>query len=179
MALTSPITSSARRGDAVRAVTGFPVTVGTQVAIPAGAYAEGVIDKVAKRGPSGPSVTMHFTRIVYTNGYSADINGVQVEAKAQTPGGSSQDSSAFANNGKAPPVFALQQTPSLPALSKPGPGKGVFIAVGVAGAAAAVVGAVLFHRGAPTSGTLFDSGWQFEMILQAPLAIDIIRAASS
>ena len=65
LALASPITSKARPGDAVRAVTGFPVTVGTQLAIPVGTYVEGVIDKVTKGGRSGPSLQMHFTRILF------------------------------------------------------------------------------------------------------------------
>ncbi len=65
LALANPISSKSRRGDSARAITGFPVTVGTQLAIPVGTYVEGVIDKVTRGGRSGPSLQMHFTRILY------------------------------------------------------------------------------------------------------------------
>src|ERR1700730_16161386 len=49
MTLTSPMRSNTtHQGDAVRAVAAFPVTVGKQVAIPAGTYFEGLIDRVVK-----------------------------------------------------------------------------------------------------------------------------------
>jgi len=45
--LASPVTTKlGRPGDSVRAVTTFPVTVDTELAIPAGSYIEGVIDKI-------------------------------------------------------------------------------------------------------------------------------------
>ena len=44
LTLVSPIKSkSTKVGDAVRAVVAFPVTVGAQIAIPAGTYVEGVV----------------------------------------------------------------------------------------------------------------------------------------
>ena len=87
MSLASPIqVKSARPGAAVRAVTGFPVTVGSQLAIPAGTYVEGVIDKLVKHGRTGPTLQMHFTRILYSNGYSTAIDGANVMARLITPG---------------------------------------------------------------------------------------------
>ena len=79
--LASPVTAkSGRPGDSVRAVTTFPVTVDTQLAIPAGTYIEGVIDKVHKRGPSGPVLLMHFTRILYGNGYGVPVDATNTTA---------------------------------------------------------------------------------------------------
>jgi hypothetical protein len=76
---------SARRGTAVRAVTASPVTVGTQVAIPAGTYIEGVIDSVDKRGPSGPTMVVHFTRIVFSGGYTVSVDGSNMHTRVVVP----------------------------------------------------------------------------------------------
>src|SRR5438105_3559821 len=65
--LTNPISSRwARKGDSVRAVTAFPVAAGGQIVIPTGTYVEGQLEKVTKRGPSGPAgLQIRFTRMVF------------------------------------------------------------------------------------------------------------------
>ena len=177
LALISPITGSARAGNTVRAVTGFPIAVGAQLAIPAGAHVEGVIDKVSKRGPSGPSVEMHFSCLVYANGYSVAIDGAQVEAKLQGPEGSSQDSGTLAQNRATHPLFALPQTPSLPPVSNPGPNIAAVTGATIGAGVALTVAGVLLHRRGTANKTLFEAGWQFEMVLQTPLLIDLAKAA--
>jgi hypothetical protein len=79
--LVSQITRKARPGDTIRATTAFPVTVGTQMAIPVGSYVEGAIVKLKKRSRS---VQLRLTRIVYANGYTVPIYGTNVEG--QPPG---------------------------------------------------------------------------------------------
>jgi hypothetical protein len=180
LALASPVTTKARPGDAVRAVTGFPVTVGTQLAIPVGTYVEGVIDKVSKGGRSGPSLLMHFTRLLYANGYSVPVEGASTQAKALPPGSASPELAAVA--GASGPSYALAapQSTTLPPLPKVGPSIGTVVGVAVGTAVAGTVTLILLsrrHNG--SSGVLFDTGWQFEMVLQSPLTVDAARVAAA
>lgn len=174
--LSSQITTKSRPGDAVRAVTSFPVTVDTQVAIPAGTYVEGVIDKVDKRTPS---VQMHFTRILYGNGYTVPVDANNMVAKKIDRDEVFPEAVAFANEDAPHYALAALQFPEppLPQLPPPppmpGPRIGPFIGLAVGGAVAVVVAGILFarHRGG-SFGVLFDTGWQFEMVLQSPLSLD-------
>ena len=61
---------STKVGDTVRAVVAFPITVGTQVAIPAGTYVEGVVTSLTAQAKTThqPDVQIHFTRLLYANG---------------------------------------------------------------------------------------------------------------
>lgn len=81
--LVSQITTKSRPGDTVRAITAFPVSAGTQTAIPVGTYVEGIIQKLNKRKPS---VQIQFTRLLYANGYTVTMNGENLEAKKESAG---------------------------------------------------------------------------------------------
>ena len=180
LALASPITTKARPGNAVRAVTGFPVTVGTQLAIPVGTYVEGVIDKVTKRGRSGPSLLMRFTRILYANGYSVAVDGANTQAKALSPESGSPELTAFAGASGSNYALPAQQSGGLPPLPNPGSHIGAIVGVAVGGAVAVVVATVLAaHHQGGGNGVLFDTGWQFEMVLQSPLSVDAASVAAA
>lgn len=180
LALVRPITTKARPGNDVRAVTGFPVTVGTQLAIPVGTYVEGVIDKVRKRGRWGASLQMHFTRILYANGYSVSIDGANTQAKALSPKLSSPETTAFAGESGSYNALAAQQSSGLPPLPNPGSHIGTVVGVAVGGAVAMIVTIVLVarHQGGGND-VLFDTGWQFEMVLQSPLSVDAASVAAA
>jgi len=179
--LASPVTTkSGRPGDTVRAVTTFPVTVDTQLVIPVGSYIQGVIDKVNRRGPSGPVLLMHFTRILYGNGYGVPVDATNTQAKVVRPSESSPNPSAttpaaavagLANSGLVLNQFPAQ--PTIPPLAAPPSHIGAVIGVAVGGAAAAVVAIVLAAKhGGVSNSVLFDTGWQFEMVLQSLLSVD-------
>jgi hypothetical protein len=179
LSLTGPITNKAARpGAPVRAVTGFPVTVGTQLAIPAGAYLDGVIDHVDKRGRYGPTVQMHFTRLIFPNGYTVPLDGKNLQAKVLSTD-PAPEASILQTTGGPAMSFAGQQTlPPLPPLPHSGPSTGLIVG-GLVGTAAVGILALVFaghHRG---NAVLFDSGWQFDMALQTPLVIDLGSAAIS
>jgi hypothetical protein len=178
LTLTNPIWArTAKPGDSVRAVTAFPVTIGTQVMIPPGTYVEGSLERVIKRDSRGfPALQAHFTRIVFSNGYAVALEGAMAQARAETPGADLPVSSAADRQGAEGMEFGggmgfQQQPPPLPRLG-PSPAKVAGIAAGTF--AAGVVALVLLarHRGADV---LFDAGWQFEMILQSPLELDAER----
>jgi hypothetical protein len=190
--LASPVTTkSGRPGDTVRAVTTFPVTVDTQLVIPVGTYIEGVIDKVSRRGPSGPVLLMHFTRLLYGNGYSEPVDATNTQAKVFRPSESSPNSSAAPSPVTLASLWnsslALNQSPAqmspppLPPPPAPPSHMGLAIGVVVGGVVAGVVAIVLVakHGVGLSNSILFDTGWQFEMVLQSPLSVDVASVAAA
>lgn len=181
LTLTSPMRArAARKGDSVRAVTAFPVTVGKQVAIPAGTYVEGVIDKLIRRGPSGRAgLQMHFTRIVFVNGYNAELDGANAEARR---GEGETNQEAVSASGRADMTgmaMGFQQQP--PALMPPprtGPSPAVLGGIGFGIAAAVTVTAVLLGRGR-AGDIVFDAGYPFEMVFNNSVSLDAERVADA
>jgi hypothetical protein len=178
--LTSPLaTKTAQPGDAVHAEAAFPVTAGTTVAIPPGTYVEGVIDKVTRRGAHA-GFTMHFTKMVFSNGYTAELSAATGDTRragllpaadplAARPAGS--DSMAAG--------MALQSTGSTTVSQPPmpGPNKDIFIGIGVGTAAAGIVTAILMGRRG--SDVYMRAGWRFEMLLAGPLSLDAAKVADA
>jgi hypothetical protein len=180
--LTSPMRARAmRKGDSVRAVTAFPVTAGQQVGIPAGTYVEGVIDKMIKRGPTGSTgLEMHFTRIVFPNGYNVALENATAVAKAGSPGADIPESSASASSSAPGYAAGFQQPPppTPPPLPKVGPSIGTVVGIGAAVTAASTVGLILLGRHR-AGDIVFDSGYQFEMVLETSLVLDADRVADA
>jgi hypothetical protein len=168
-------------GDSVRAMTAFPVTVGKQLAIPSGSYVEGVVDKIIKHGPTGHTgLQMHFTHIVFSNGYNVDLGGATAEAKNRATDANFPPSSGLATTSAAGFAFGFQQQqpPPLPPPPRIGPSVGEVAGIGIGVAAAVTVTAIILgHRHA--GDIVFDAGYQFEMVLQAPLTLDAGRVAAA
>ena len=186
LTLVSSIRSKTTKpGDTVRAMVAFPVTVGTQLAIPAGTYVEGVVGSVNPVGKRGqpPSVQLHFTRLLYANGYAAPLNATNTQAflVEPEPGVSVQSSDGLADARDGAPNlgegFAGQANPGLPPLPQEGPNPAVIgAAVGGSFAALVVLMVVMaHHRAASVDFVLFESGWQFQMALDQPLTVDIAQ----
>jgi hypothetical protein len=183
--LTVPVRSrSSHRGDPIRAITAFPVTIGTQLAIPSGTYVEGTIEKVKNAGPAGrPILEVHFTRIVFTNGYTVPLDGFITEAKADDPDARFTVASAADEDLSPGATLAFQPLPSqslppLPPLPKPNIGAVVGAVVAVA-AAGIVVAIIMGHRRGGTDYTLYDVGEQFDLIFQKPITLDAQRVAAA
>ena len=173
LSLASQVSTKSRAGDAVRAVTGFPVTVETQLAIPVGTYVEGVIDKVTKGGRSGPSLQMHFTRILFANGYSVSIKGAITQAEVIRPTSGSLELSASADEAVPTIAFAAPSS-AAPTLQPLPTHTGAIVGIAIAGAASGIVALILMaHHNGAGNGVLFDTGWQFEMVLESPLTLDV------
>jgi hypothetical protein len=163
--------------------------------IPPGTFVEGTLEKVIKKDASGqPALQVHFTRIVFANGYAVALDGAMVQARAGTPGNSSPEVSVAgrqiaASNATGTGIgdgfvggMGFQQqppTPTLPPLPPlPGPHYGPIIGAAVGSAAVAVLAVVFGHRHR-YDDALFDSGWQFEMVLQSPLLLDADKVAAA
>jgi hypothetical protein len=172
MTLSTQLTAKdTRPGTIVQAVTSFPVTVGSQVVIPVGTYVQGSVVSVKKRSSTGPRVQIHFTGLLFGNGYSVPIDGNSLEAKVIGPETDSSAASELLPNSDAP-LYAQQQPPPLPPLHNPGPNIGVIAGATLGVGVAVLAVALLTHRNSYSSPILFDTGWQFEMVLQSPLALD-------
>jgi len=182
LTLVTPIQSKATKvGDTVRAVVAFPVTIGAQVAIPSGTYVEGLVNEVSKHGPS---VKIHFTRMLFANGYSVPLDALNTQAlveRLNLPGAGPQRVGELAWGGGPPldlthPDQANPTNPTLPPLPQVGPSKGAIIGGAVGGIAAIVlIAALAMHHRGNTNFVMFASGWQFQMTLTAPLALDAAR----
>ena len=178
---------STKAGDTVRAVVAFPVTIGTQLAIPAGTFVDGDVLQVTARPKAGqqPSFSVHFTRLVFSNGYSVALNGENTQALVLP-----LDSSLPANEvAELAPLrlpgsrFAMgegQQT-QLPTLPRVGPNPAVVGgAIGGGFAALVVLMLVLAHHSVSnTDFLLYDAGWQFQMILDSPLTLDASQVSAA
>lgn len=176
LALRSGVnTKTAKPGDGVYLSSSFPVVVGSQVAIPAGVYVQGVIDQVVRPGrvKGRAAVRMHFTSMIFPNGTVVNIPGVVNSlpgsdgAKVQNEGEIQQPS----NKGKDAGTIA-QDTISGASIGALGgavagdPGKGA----GYGALAGGAVGLIytLLTRG---DEVVLTTGQSVEMVLQRPLTI--------
>lgn len=182
LALANPISRrNAHVGDTVRAVTTFPVTVGQDLAIPQGAFFEGRIARIGKHGSTRfDGLVIEFKQVVFSNGYNVALDGSVADARAIAPVGDPSIPAA-ATSGFIANSFQ-QQPPQPPPLPQVGPPKGPIIGAAVGGTVALmVVGILLGHRHAPyfDQGRDFDTGFQFEIVLKAPLTLDRARVAEA
>jgi hypothetical protein len=75
LVLTNPISSkTTHRGDQIQAQTVGPITVGDHVAIPAGIFVQGKVDKLRRDG-SRAEMTMQSAALIFPDGYVANITG--------------------------------------------------------------------------------------------------------
>jgi len=189
LTLMTPIRSkSTKPGDAVRAVVAFPVTVGSQLAIPGGAFVEGTVVRVAAKPLTNqqPTLTVHFTRLLFANGYAVDLNGENTQA-VLLPDNNRASTVEVAE--LVPPQlpgtrFAMgegQQSPPFPSLPQVGPPKGLVIGSMLGGFAALTVGMLVWahHRANSYDFVVFDSGWQFQMVLDSAVTLDAAQIATA
>jgi hypothetical protein len=188
--MSSVKSKSTKAGDTVRAVVAFPVTIGTQLAIPAGTFVDGSVIRVTAHPGGGqqPSFRVHFTRLVFSNGYSAALNGENTQALL-LPAESSAPAGEVAE--LTPPRlpgmhFAMGEGqvggPVLPPPTQPtqvGPNPAVVVGISLGGTAALLIGVLLLaHHGANnTDFVLYDAGWQFQMVLDSPVTLDAAKVA--
>jgi hypothetical protein len=181
---------STKAGDTVRAVVAFPVTIGTQLAIPAGTFVDGDVLQVTARPKAGqqPSFRVHFTRLVFSNGYSVALNGENTQAMVLP-----SDSSAPTNEvAELAPLrlpgsrFAMgegQEPPPTepPTLPRVGPNPAVIGGVMGGISALLIIGMLVgaHHRVNNTDFLLYDAGWQFQMILDSPLTLDAAQVSAA
>jgi hypothetical protein len=196
LTLVSQIKSkSTKVGDAVRAQVAFPITVGTQMAIPAGTYVEGVVTSLTARvkKTGQPDVQIHFSRLVYANGYVATLDAANTQASSVVPSpplpeqlsdalppavGTGRTHIAFSGGEGFAPRAQTPTTPQLPPL--PGMPVGTILAATLVPLAAMLTIVLVFgHHKSNADYLLFDAGWQFQMSLTTPLTLDAAQVAAA
>jgi hypothetical protein len=182
---------STKPGDSVRAVVAFPVTVGAQLAIPAGTYVDGDIVSVSAKPLSNrqPSFRAHFTRLIFSNGYSVPLSGENTQAFLfpAEPGAPANEVAELVPLQFPGQHFAMGEgqigssPPTQPTLPQVGPSKGAVIGGVLGGFAALTIGMIVWahHRVNSYDFAAFDVGWQFEMVLDGPVTIDAARVAAA
>lgn len=176
--LKSPIdTKSAHVGDGVYCQTSFPVTLNNVAVIPAGTYVKGQIAEVKRAGriKGRAEILFHFSTLIFPNGYTIDMPGsLDNEPGAQNHTVSDKEGTVQANGQKAKDAGTVAKTSATGAVvgtvaSRTATGAGIG---GLAGAAVGL-GQVLFTRG---QDVRIEQGTALEMVLQRPIAVDIIHA---
>jgi len=163
------------------------VTVGTQIAIPAGTFAEGVVIQVIAKPMSNqqPSVRIHFTRLLFSNGYAVALNAENTQsllledgAKASTVEVAELMPIELPGTHFAMGDGQITQGPSLPQV---GPNPAVVGGAVAGGFVALVVGMLVWahHRANSVDFVVFDDGWQFQMVLDSPLALDAAQVTAA
>ena len=178
--LKSPIdTKSAHPGDGVYCQTAFPVTQENMIVIPAGTYVKGRIMHVERAGrvKGRAEIQVHFTTLIYPNGYSVDLPG----ALDNTPGSehhsvSDKEGTVKADGQKGKDAGEVAtwgaSGAGVGALST-----GTLKGAGIGGAAGAGIGLikVLLTRG---QDVRLESGSSLEMVLQRPLLLEVNPATT-
>jgi hypothetical protein len=186
LGLTRPLSarSSSAKGVAVYLQVTFPVTVGSRMVIPPGAYVQGTIAKITRNHGANPdlAIEMSSASLIFSTGYTVPLTGeihlVHMNARLTPPGTSqlegqlvaalppvaeSRPSPAMSATGVTPPVL-----PPLPSLGN-GP-RNAMIAIGAIGGAAliGVTVVALRHR----NDVYLETGTPLEITLSAPLLLD-------
>lgn len=177
LALRSGIdTRSAQPGDGVYLSSTFPVVVGNRVAIPAGVYVQGVVDRVKRAGriKGRAQVSMHFTTMIFPGGAVVQIPGAldnlpgntgarvkDAEGDVQQNGSKGKDAGTIARGAETgATVGAIGGAIGGSPLAGAGYGA---IAGGVSGLIY-----TLFTRGNDID---LEQGQSVEMVLQRPLTL--------
>jgi hypothetical protein len=189
--LVNPIKhKSTKPGDTVRAQVAFPITVGDQIAIPVGTLVEGTIaaPEKGKKPANQPPVVVHFTKLIYANGYTVSLdatNTAGLTAPSRTTPPTSVEVAQLdrpklhgpaADPDPEPEPEPQTPTPTLPPLPHVGPSVGEVVAISVAPFAALIGTLVILKtHHAHSDYIVEDAGWQFQLTLQNPLAVDVAR----
>jgi type IV secretion system protein VirB10 len=185
LALRSGVnTRSAHPGDGVYLSSTFPVVVGNQVAIPAGVYVQGVIDRVTRAGrvKGRAEVGMHFTTMIFPNGSVVTIPGVvnsvpgandskvkDNEGDIQQAGSKGKDAGTIARGAETgASVGAIGGAIGGSPLAGAGYGA-------LAGGAAGLI-YTLLTRGDDLN---LEQGQTVEMVLQRPLTLEPVNLATA
>jgi len=168
-------TKSAKEGDAVYCETTFPVVQDGRMLIPAGTYVQGKITHVQRAGrvKGRAEVLMHFTTLIYPNGYTvmlpASVDNIPgadktsmkgTEGTIRQDGQKGQDAAQIAETGATGAMIG----------GVTGGGKGALAGAATGGAVGTAI--ALLTRG---NDVKLDNGTSLEMIIQRPVVLEASR----
>ncbi|HVO62293.1 MAG TPA: hypothetical protein VMT53_15255 [Terriglobales bacterium] len=173
-------TKTARDGDPVYATTTFPFVISERVLVPAGTYVQGRITSVKRAGRvhGRAEVLMHFTSLIYANGYTVllpgsveNVPGAGKESVKDKEGTIQSDSQTGQKVGTAATTAATGA--AIGGLSGHG-WTGAGIGAGIGGAAGAAI--AMLTRGHDVT---LDAGTGVNMVIQRPIAVDATRISGT
>ncbi len=172
-------TKSVRPGDPVYLETTFPVTQNNRMLIPAGTYVQGVVDSVKRPGRvSGRAeLLMHFTTLVFPNGYTVSLPGaVEGVPGADNSKVKDKEGTIQAESQKGKDAATIAETAGTGTLigGLARGGKGAGIGAGAGGAVG--LAAILLSRG---QDVRMEAGTTVEMELQRPLTLEEARVTTT
>jgi hypothetical protein len=94
LAITTPVwAKTAKAGDPVYSQTNFPVTVGSNIAIPPGTYVEGTLQSVTKptKKVKLAQLQVAITKIIFANGYTIELPGAAAVANVRVKATTAND----------------------------------------------------------------------------------------
>jgi hypothetical protein len=168
-------TKNAREGDAVYAVTTFPVVINERIVIPSGTYVQGRISNVKRGGrvKGRAEVLMHFSTLIYPSGYTVvlpgaveNVPGAEKTSMKDEEGTIRQDSQT---GEKAKTVATAAGTGAVVGGLSNGV-KGGLIGAGIGGGIGTAIG--LLTRG---NDVRMDAGTTLEMVIQREVPLDSSR----
>ncbi len=168
-------TKNAREGDAVYAVTTFPVVINDRIVIPAGTYVQGRISEVKRGGriKGRAEVLMHFSTLIYPSGYTVvlpgaveNVPGAEKTSMKDEEGTVRQDSQT---GEKAKTVATAAGTGAVIGGLSNGV-KGGLIGAGIGGGIGTAIG--LLSRG---NDVRMEAGTTLEMVIQREVPLDATR----
>src|ERR1700756_2067177 len=169
-------TKTAKEGDAVYAVTNFPVVQDERVLIPAGTYVQGKIAHIQRGGrvKGRAELLIHFTSLIYPSGYTVMLPGAVENvpgAEHATTKGSEGTIRQDSDTGKKAETVA--KTAGTGAAIG-GLGTGSWKGAGIGGGIGAGVGAAigLLSRGGDVR---LEPGTSVEMVIQRDVPVDSSR----
>src|SRR5215467_14119096 len=178
--LRSPInTKSARVGDDVYCETAFPVSQDNVMVIPARTYVKGRIMRLQRPGrvKGRAELQVHFTTLIYPDGYTVQLPGSLVDAPGSEDSSmSDQEGTVKANGQKGKDAGTVAKTAGSGAAIGAVVDrsvKGAAVGGGIGGAVG--LATVLFTRG---QDIRFETGTALEMILQRSLTVDPTHAGA-
>lgn len=168
-------TRSAREGDSVYAETTFPVVQDNRVLIPSGTYVQGKISHVQRAGriKGRAEVLIHFTTLIYPNGYTVLLPGSVENApgidKTSMKGEEGTIRSDSQTGEKVGTIASSAGTGAVVGGLSNG-GKGAAIGAGIGGAVGTAI--ALLSRG---NDVKLDAGTTLEMYIQREVEVDPTR----
>lgn len=178
--LKSPInTKNARVGDAVYCETAFPVTQDNVMVIPPHTYVKGQIMHVQRPGrvKGRAEIQFHFNTLIFPDGYTIQLPGSLQNVPGSDNSAMSDEEGTVKANGEKGKDAGTVATTAGTGAAIGGLSTATVKAAAIGGGIGGAVGLakVLLTRGQEIR---LESGTSLEMVLQRPLAIDPMHAAT-
>lgn len=167
---------NARPGDGVYLETSFPVVSEGRVVVPAGTFVQGTVDSVKRSGrvKGRAEILIHFTTMIYPNGYTVSLPGSLESAdSADTQKVKDKEGTVQAEGQKGKDAATIATSAGTGGLIG-GLSRGSLKGAAVGGGIGAAVGVIttLFTRG---DEVRLENGSAVEMVLNRPVELELDR----